>query len=55
MKINKKVHRPVTKTENYLCMFSPCMRGFTQGTPASSYSPKKRFVGELVTLKCPQV
>ena len=34
-----------------VCMFSPCLRGFSPGTPASSHSPKTcrlgaRLIGE---------
>ncbi|MED6253040.1 Regulator of microtubule dynamics protein 2 [Ataeniobius toweri] len=28
-----------------VCMFSPCMRGFSPGTPASSHSPKTCLLG----------
>ncbi|MEQ2237489.1 hypothetical protein ILYODFUR_023580, partial [Ilyodon furcidens] len=28
-----------------VCMFSPCMRGFSLGTPASSHSPKTCLLG----------
>ncbi|MEQ2244212.1 hypothetical protein ILYODFUR_014794 [Ilyodon furcidens] len=28
-----------------VCMFSPCMRGFSPGTPASSHSPKTCWLG----------
>ena len=28
-----------------VCMFSPCMRGFSPGTPASSQSPKTCMLG----------
>ena len=37
-----------------LCMFSPCMRGFSPGTPASSHRPKTCLLGYLVTLNCPK-
>ncbi|MEQ2291497.1 hypothetical protein AMECASPLE_013944 [Ameca splendens] len=29
-----------------VCMFSPCMRGFSPGTPASSHSPKTWLIGQ---------
>ena len=34
-----------------VCMFSPCLRGFSPGTPASSHRPKTCMLGELLTLK----
>jgi len=32
-------------------MFSPCMRGFSPGTPASSYRPKTMHVGLIENSK----
>lgn len=36
-----------------LHLLSSCLCGFCPGTAASSHSPKKRFIGQLVVLNCP--
>ena len=36
----------------WICMFSPCISGFSPGTPASSHCPKICMLGKLVSLNC---